>query len=187
MRVDHGVPGLGCARAPPPARGAVVLPSVPHGRVDEAAAARDAFARRMGSRYSSPSLVSPRWKVDIEFFLTSLLRRFGGVKGSLAGGRAGAGLPMRQWGREPQHLAQSSSRRRRPVSGSLAPSGYASSLPALASALFGSQSLLASLVSYKPLGSEINFRSAWAWQSHRPATLTRTVALQPLNYYRERW
>ena len=94
-----------CARAPPPVRGAFVLPPAPHGRVDEAAAARDAVARRMGSRYSSPSLVSPRWKVDIEFFLTSLLRRFGGVKGSLAGGRAGAGLPMRQLVVEPQHLA----------------------------------------------------------------------------------
>ena len=92
-----------------------------------------------------------RWagprKLSLQFpsSLSALRRRKGLLEQGSSGGRA-ADVPA---GVEPQHLAllqSSSERRRRPVSGSLAPSGYASSLPDLSSGPLW-QSLLASIPS----------------------------------------
>ena len=65
-----------------------MLPRVPHGRVDEAAAARDAFGLCWAADIEQGEDELGLRKVECCTFLVAC-RRFGGVKGSLPTGRAG--------------------------------------------------------------------------------------------------
>ena len=145
-----------------------------------------AFVRRLGSQISSPArdgLASE--SKDVAFFLTSLRRRFGGVKGSLDRGGAGAGLPMGHWlVARVQLLPYRRARRRRPESGSLAPSGHVSSLPALASrsSVAGLRVVLSSVLQ---AATHARFQICLA-VSHRPPSHARAIKLlsAALNYSR---